>query len=244
MYDQKIPKIIHLCWFGGGEYPVEVKTCLESWKRLLPDYRLRVWTFDDAKSLGIPFVDEALEQKKWAFAADVVRFHAVYSEGGVYMDSDIFLYSRFDDLIRPGDEFVTFHEKCDPDHKDFGLQAAMFMGVKGNRFCKEMVDHYREEHLVNPDGSLNLKISPDRMKEVAEKYGYVSSDEELDLGIMRVLPTRYLKPRKRYPRSADCIGEHRVVGSWRKRPLMRRITKKFEHWFRVLRYYITGSCND
>ena len=235
---QSIPKLIHLCWFGGDEYPVEVKSCLESWKRVLPDYEIRVWNYDDAMALDIPFVKEALHQKKWAFAADVVRFYAVYKYGGVYMDSDIFLYKRFDELMERGDEFITFHEKCDPEHKDFGLQAAMFMGVAGNRFCKEMVDHYRDVHFINPDGTTNQVISPERMRVVAMAYGYVSDDQEQNLGIMRVMPTRMLKPRKRYLRYDDTIGEHRVVGSWRRRPLMRRIVKRMEHWVRVLKYYL------
>lgn len=237
MAEQRIPKVIHLCWFGGGSYPVEVKACLDSWKRILPDYKIRVWTYDDAISLGIPYVSEALAQRKWAFAADVVRFYAVCAEGGVYMDSDIFLYKRFDDIIRRGDDFITFHEKCGPEHENFGLQAAMFMGVKGNEFCREMLEHYRNEHFLNPDGSLNMIISPERMRMVAVRHGYRSDDREADYGILHVMPTRYLKPRKRFPRTADCFGEHRVVGSWRKRPLKRRITKRLEHFIRVLRYY-------
>lgn len=232
----RIPKTIHLCWFGGGEYPVEVKACIDSWKRLLPDYKIRVWNYKDAASLGIPYVNEALEQRKWAFAADVVRFFAVWKEGGVYMDSDIFLYSRFDDILSLDSDFITFHEKCDPDHKDFGLQAAMFMGVKDNEFCKEMLDYYRDQHFINHDGTANLMISPERMKDVATRHGYVSEDREMRLDILTVLPTRRLKPRKKYPRSSDCIGEHRVVGSWRKRPLKRRLVKRIEHLWHVLRY--------
>lgn len=238
---KRIPKTLHLCWFGGGEYPVEVKACLDSWKRLLPDFKIRVWNYEDALALGIPYVNEALEQRKWAFAADVVRFYAVWKEGGVYMDSDIFLFSRFDDILALDVDFITFHEKCDPDHKDFGLQAAMFMGVPGNKFCREMLDYYRTQHFLNPDGTQNLLISPERMKEVARRHGYVSEDRELRLDILTVLPTRRLKPRKRYPRAADCIGEHRVVGSWRKRPMKRQLAKRLEHLWHILRYRLLGN---
>ena len=238
---ERIPKTLHLCWFGGGEYPVEVKACLDSWRRLLPDFKIRVWNYDDALALGIPYVNEALEQRKWAFAADVVRFYAVWKEGGVYMDSDIFLFSRFDDILALDVDFITFHEKCDPDHKDFGLQATMFMGVPGNKFCREMLDYYRTQHFLNPDGTQNLLISPERMKEVARRHGYVSEDRELRLDILTVLPTRRLKPRKRYPRAADCIGEHRVVGSWRKRPMKRQLAKRMEHLWHILRYRLLGK---
>nr|DAO49701.1 MAG TPA: glycosyltransferase family protein [Caudoviricetes sp.] len=30
-----IPKIIHLCWFSNDPFPVEIKVCLDTWKRIL-----------------------------------------------------------------------------------------------------------------------------------------------------------------------------------------------------------------
>ena len=27
-----IPKIIHYCWFGGGEKPTKIKKCINTWK--------------------------------------------------------------------------------------------------------------------------------------------------------------------------------------------------------------------
>ena len=149
-----IPKVIHLCWFSDDPYPVEIKVCLDTWKRLMPDYVVKVWDYAAAKSIGSAFIDEALEARKWAFAADVVRFYAVYKEGGIYMDSDIYLLRRFDEIL-PEDGFVTFSEK---DKEEFGLQAAFFMGTAGNAFCKKMFKYYQSRHFKNPDGSFNVTI--------------------------------------------------------------------------------------
>ena len=41
-----IPKIIHYCWFGG-EKPNKVKRCIESWKKVLPDYDVREWNAEN-----------------------------------------------------------------------------------------------------------------------------------------------------------------------------------------------------
>lgn len=35
-----IPKIIHYCWLSGDAYPEDVKACMESWKKHLPDYEM------------------------------------------------------------------------------------------------------------------------------------------------------------------------------------------------------------
>ena len=35
-----IPKIIHYCWFGGKPIPKLEKRCMESWQRMLPEYKI------------------------------------------------------------------------------------------------------------------------------------------------------------------------------------------------------------
>lgn len=52
-----------------------------------------------ALATGFDFVKEAISAKMWAFAADVIRLYAVYHDGGVYMDSDIYVRKRFDDFL-------------------------------------------------------------------------------------------------------------------------------------------------
>ena len=159
-----IPKLIHLCWFSDDPFPVEIKICLASWRRVLPDYTIRRWTYADAMAIDCDCISEALIAGKWAFAADVVRFYAIYKEGGIYMDSDILLEKRFDSFI-PEHGFATFNECCE----EVLLQAAFFMGEKGNAYCKEVFDYYCQHHFLRSDGSFDMLISPKVMVLIAEK---------------------------------------------------------------------------
>ena len=59
-----IPKIIHICWFSGDKYPVEIKRCMDTWRKVLPDYEIKVWDAEAARSLHCRYVDEALEPKR------------------------------------------------------------------------------------------------------------------------------------------------------------------------------------
>lgn len=235
-----IPKIIHLLWFGGGDYPVEIKVCLDSWKRLLPDYELRVWTYDDAKAIGCAYIDEALANRKWAFAADVVRFYAVYKYGGVYMDSDIFLKRRFDDLMElPG--FVTFGENLAGKVGGYGLQAAFFMGEAGNGCCRKVLDYYDSCHFVKEDGTFDETISPFILREAALSLGYCDNDAEMHShgegkDMLTVLPTFYVSPRNKYNHHPEAIGEHRIYGSWRKRKFGRKMELLLKHFVNVVKY--------
>lgn len=200
------PKTIHLCWFSSDPYPVEIRVCLDTWKRLLPDFTIKVWNADMARAIECPFIDEALAARKWAFAADVVRFYAVYSDGGVYMDSDIFLLRRFDELM-PDEGFATFNEANKPV---FGLQAAFFMGTQGNEFCRRMVEYYRDRHFLKADGTYDTTISPFTMTNVARQLGWQMKDEKQALPELTVYPTRLLAPSNHYPVGTDAIGVHRV----------------------------------
>lgn len=228
-----IPKTIHLCWFSDDPFPVEIKICLDSWKKILPDFRIRRWTYEDARSIGCRFINEALEAKKWAFAADVVRFYAIYKEGGIYMDSDILLKKRFDRFI-PEKGFATFHEHIG---EQIRLQAAFFMGEKGNAYCKDVFEYYNSRPFRKPDGSLDMTISPVVMLDMARRRGYRTEDTEQHLADDIVIyPGHYVTPCKHIKKHPDAFALHTIYGSWRKRKLGRRIELFCKHQLLRLRY--------
>lgn len=227
-----IPKTIHLCWFSGKKYPVEIRKCIDSWKKILPDYEIRVWTEDDARSIGCRYVDEALDMRKWAFAADVIRFYALWKEGGVYMDSDILLWKRFDEFI-PERGFATFHESLE----NLRLQAAFLIGAQGNEFCRRMVDYYMNHSFIKPDGSYDMTISPVIMLEVAETLGYRLVDEEQHLDKDTVIyPGYFLVASNHSERHPDAFGIHTIYGSWRKRKIGRKIELSLKHLVHLVQY--------
>ncbi len=232
-----IPKTIHLCWFSGEPYPVEVLRCLDSWQKVMPDYTVRLWDYEEAQSLGSRFVNEALACKKWAFAADAVRFYAVWKEGGIYMDSDILLYKRFDDIL-PAHGCATFNEYVDPNENRLRLQAACFIGEKGNAFCRQMWQLYQHRPFILPNGEPDLTISPYLMAQTALKYGLCRTEKVQHLGELTVWPTWMLTPSKSYPAHKDAIGMHCILGSWRKRSWGRRLEIRLKHTWNYITYQI------
>lgn len=231
-----IPKIIHLCWFSNEPYPVEVKICLDSWARILPDYRIRLWTYADAQAIGCRFIDEALSVRKWAFASDAVRFYAIYKEGGIYMDSDMLLKKPFTDYI-PEKGFVSFNEYYGGD-KPILLQAAFLMGEAGNPYCKEVFDYYNGRPFILQDGSYDMTISPQIMVEIAKRKGYLQEEKEQHLmDDIVIYPGRLVSPSKKvsYP---EAFAQHQVYGSWRKHKLGRKIERFLKHAYLSVRYFV------
>ena len=41
--EQRIPKVIHYCWFGGNPIPDKYKKWMESWHKYCPDYEIVEW---------------------------------------------------------------------------------------------------------------------------------------------------------------------------------------------------------
>lgn len=214
-----IPKVVHFCWFSNDPFPVEIKICLDSWKRIIPDFEIRRWTYEDARAIGCQYINEALDKRKWAFAADVVRFYALWKEGGVYMDSDILLRKRFDKFI-PEKGFATFIEGI-VGQNVYKLQAAFLIGEKGNVFCKDMYDMYNSRHFILPDGTLDMTISPILMLDVAVRYGFKNEDCEQHLAPdIIVYPGHYVIPSKKSDktlRTPESFALHTLYGNWRHR---------------------------
>src|SRR4051794_6708390 len=96
---QKIPKIIHYCWFGRGDYSDLVMKCMKSWKAYLPDYKIVLWNEDNFDVNMNDFVRQAYEQRKYAFVSDYVRLYALYQSGGIYMDSDVEVVKSIDEFL-------------------------------------------------------------------------------------------------------------------------------------------------
>lgn len=94
-----IPKKIHYCWFGPNQLSPLNQRCIESWKKLLPDYEIKCWNETNSPLDECPYIREAYAKKKWAHVADYVRLYALYEEGGIYMDTDMYLYQSLDGFL-------------------------------------------------------------------------------------------------------------------------------------------------
>ena len=94
-----IPKRIHYCWFGRGQMPDLAIKCIESWHRFMPDYEYKLWNEDNFNITSVPYVKEAYESRKYAFVTDYVRLYALFTEGGIYMDTDVELLSNLDKFL-------------------------------------------------------------------------------------------------------------------------------------------------
>ena len=156
-----IPKIIHLCWLSGDPYPPKIAKCLSTWKKYLPDYEVMLWDTNRFDLNSSIWVRQAFEKKKYAFAADYIRFFALYNYGGIYLDSDVEVLKSFDDLLDL--PYFMGAEKAQTP------EAAIMGAEKGCDWIKACLDYYQDRPFINEDGSLNIQTVPDIMIRQIEK---------------------------------------------------------------------------
>lgn len=163
-----IPKVIHYCWLSGDRKPQLVRKCMKSWRKLLPDYEIKCWDKNSFDINSIPFVKEAVEKKKWAFAADYIRLYALYTEGGVYLDSDVEVFKRFDYLLSRS--FFTGLETRDRAHSEFFPESAIMGAEKGHEFIRLCMEAYQERHFILLDGTCDMTPIPTIMLPLMVNY--------------------------------------------------------------------------
>uniref|UniRef100_UPI004048B44B glycosyltransferase family 32 protein n=1 Tax=Mariniflexile sp. TaxID=1979402 RepID=UPI004048B44B len=147
-----IPKIIHYCWLSGNEYPPLAKKCIDTWKKLLPDYEFILWDTNRFDIDNNIWVKQAFESKKYAFAADYIRLYAVYNYGGIYLDTDIEVLKSFNDLLKR-----PYFAGAEGDGI---IEAGVFGAEKNSPWVKQCLDYYTNKEFIKPDGTFDTWTLP------------------------------------------------------------------------------------
>lgn len=143
-----IPKIINYIWLGGNEPNEHIKKCMQSWHILQDDgWDIKKWDDNIFHQLNPPqVVLAAMENKKYAFAADWLRLYILYSNGGVYLDTDVEVFKQFDDLLTDDTSMFLGYIF------DASLGTAVIGAESGNQTIGNLLKQYdTAEYQYNPE---------------------------------------------------------------------------------------------
>ncbi|CAF3108642.1 unnamed protein product, partial [Rotaria sp. Silwood2] len=103
--DSSIPRVIHQTWKNNNLSTYPINNSHSEWKRLYPNYKIRLWTDED--------IDELISEdhyknlyniyKEYPYSiqrADLSRLIILHSQGGIYADLDVFPCSKQIENIR------------------------------------------------------------------------------------------------------------------------------------------------
>ncbi|MFQ2377040.1 glycosyltransferase family 32 protein [Aeromonas veronii] len=214
--DNKIPKIIHYCWFGKNPEPALMRECIKSWHKFFPvdEYEYKLWNEDTFDLNSHPFVKQAYENKKWAFITDYVRLWALYNYGGIYADTDV-------EILKPMDIFLN--ENAFSGFEDEQYIPTGIMGAKpGNVWIKSLLSYYDERAFVRMDGSLETTPNTKIITEISvDFFGLKINNKKQTLlnSSVTIYPKDYFCPKNHYSEkiilSDNSYAIHHFSGSWK-----------------------------
>ncbi len=232
-----IPPTIHYCWFGGGGQSRRLRRCRASWQKVLPDYQVKEWN-ETNSPLDNRYTRAAYDKKLWSRLSNYVRLHAVYTEGGIYLDTDIEVIRSLTPL-RHDKCFVGFQQA--EAHDDW-INSAVLGAQPGHHFLQRCMDLTVKLFATEGEFYRGPAIATAVLKEMGlSAYGLQ------EVGEVTVYPAEYFYPYPWFGKySPDCITEntyciHHWAGSWLQ-PTARRLPSPSRIVGRMLRTFTRKPC--
>lgn len=180
-----IPKIIHYCWFGKGEIPQNLEQCINSWKKILPDYKIIRWDEGNFNINESIWTKEAYAKKKYAFVSDYVRLKVLIEYGGIYLDTDVKVIKKLDNLLKY-DAFMGFEN-------EYYLTSSIIGCIPNFPLIKEFFNYYKNKHFID-DNVIKNEANVIMMTNICKKYGLMINDKEQLIQNMKIFPRTYFCP--------------------------------------------------
>lgn len=220
-----IPKVIHYCWFGKKPLPELAKTCIASWNKFLPEYEIKEWNETNFNLDQYPYVREAYDNRKFAFVTDVVRLYALYTEGGIYMDTDV-------EVLKPLDQFLKHNAFSGfENYKD--IPTGIMASEKGGKWAKDNLEYYNGKHFIKENGEFDMTTNVTIITNYMLQYGLKQNNTYQDFPeLVTFYPKDYFCPKSqvdgkiKLTENTVCI--HHFAGSWLNKK------EKFKIWLRTL----------
>lgn len=223
-----IPKVIHYCWFGESELPKTAKECIESWRKMCPNYEIKKWDESNYDVNKNDYTRLAYKNKKWAFLTDYARLDILSKEGGTYLDTDVKLIKSITPLIENG-AFMSFEQQ---GRVNTGIGFAC---EPKNPIVMENKEYYEKKHFIKRNGEFNPEICVKITTKILIKHGLKYKNNSLQrLDGITVYPSTYFSPKKmgtnKIVLSKNTYGIHLFASSWYSGP-------KF---VKLINYYLIG----
>lgn len=177
-----IPKIIYTTWISDKPLPEKFNKYLESWARVMPDYKIKVLNLEELHLS--PFTLKSIGRKNYALAGHYARVKALYDTGGIYFDVDVEAVGKFDELLSK--KLVLGAED------NWVVNNAVIVAEKGHPYLKECLQ-YMDAYDFKNGTDIELETGPRMFTKLMEKRGFTEGKFG-KYGDIEILPPRYFYP--------------------------------------------------
>ena len=233
-----IPRVIHkVIIVDSGKKPVlpdGMKRALETWYRMNPEYKIKIYSGDDCISyIKENFDHEVLEAyntiKPYSYKCDLMRHLIMYNEGGWYSDIRQECMVPIETLNEFGKEYYT---SIDCPQNQMCMYTAFIGSVPTHPISKKMIDlliwnvkqrHYGLDCLYPTGPGAYMNAAIDYIRAYPEKcmIGQHSLEDNKQQ-FVRFNNVRYIKCKYNNAKGADnsdMKGTNDYGDMWRKRDI-------------------------
>lgn len=178
----------------------------------MPDYEVKEWN-ETNSPLDNEYTQAAYQQKAWSRLSNYIRLHALYTEGGIYLDTDVELVRNMTPL-QQHKCFIGFQQE---DEDIDWVNTAILGAEPGHNFLRRSM----ELTLKKFEDERELYRSPAIATAVLREMGLRAYGLQ-EIGEVTIYPTEYFYPYPWFSRfSPDRITDntyciHHWAGSWLK----------------------------
>ena len=213
-----IPKVIHkVVIVDDGKLPAlpdGMKKALETWYRMNPGYKVKMYSGDDCVAyIKEHFDDEVLETyntlKPYSYKCDLMRHLILYNEGGWYTDMRMVCLQPLELLDKIGKEFYVCIDK---PQQQLCMCTGFIGSVLKHPISKKMIDlllwnvkqrHYGIDCLYPTGPGVYINAAIDYVRMYPDKCLIGEHDIEDHEQIIRFHKSRIVKVKYNNAKGAD-----------------------------------------
>ena len=175
------------------------KRCIDSWRTMMPDYQIKEWN-ETNSPLDNRYCQAAYARKSWSRLSNHVRLHALYMEGGIYLDTDVEVIKSFTPLLQH-ECFLGFQQE--EEQVDW-LNSAVLGAHGGHQFLSECMELTRKQFAETG----TFPRSPTVVTMILKAMGLKEYGLQEIKGVT-VYPAEFFYPYPWFSKfSTDCITEN------------------------------------
>ena len=228
-----IPMVIHKVFIvDGGKVPPlpdGMKKALETWYRMNPGYKVKIYSGDDCVAyIKEHFDDEILMAyhalKPYSYKCDLMRHLIMYNEGGWYTDARMICYKPLDELDVLGKEFYVC---IDTPQRQLCMTTGFIGSIPKHPISKKMIDiilwnvankHYGIDCLAPTGPGAYINACIDHVRKFPHtcligKHVIDNGEQFIDFELGRFAKVKYNNARG--ADNSDLVGTNDYGEMWR-----------------------------
>ena len=197
---------------------------MDSWKRFCPDFKFIRWDETNSPIKDCLYVQRAYESGKWAFVSDYVRIYALFTQGGVYLDTDV-------ELCKPLDPFLFSSAFLGLENTE-KISTCIIGAEPHHKFLRRLLYQYKEQTFCQSNGDIESITNVEIFTRFFLSQGWKKENSLQEIYNVCIYPIDFFSPKNietgKINITKNTVAIHYFQASWMSFP--QKLHTKIAQW--------------